>query len=341
MGKQKTKELKAFNSAESLRKTLINQLNKCNSQEDLDRYVKRYEEQKKKNSSPVCLTSYHQQIISGLDAKINELHKQLTARFATVDSTEPLLISDEPHEGVEGTSLVTAHGIPVDLTIENPLHEKQDLSTLQTQSETSLEPSKKQGGSEIPNRTTVRRSVTFKIDEHPKSMRDFTEDKHTQENNVDARTKRHRNVQLLEVRVKLRTLHSKQTKYEEKAKEYSKKNDPKNQEKYQNAAKAAKSIYHQITQLTNRYVLDGNLMSFKIDSQKILSKDNEHVKTLRTHRGWWEQFLDDLVARINAGFTRIGSSMRLPELSMFKPAADGGKKITELSNEISSIKVTV
>ncbi len=340
MGKQKTKELKAFNSAESLRKTLINQLKKCNSQEDLDRYVKRYVEQKKKNSSQVCLTSYHQQIISGLDAKINELHKQLTARFATVDSTEPLLISDEPHEGVEGTSLVTAHGIPVDLTIENPLHEKQDLSTLQTQSETSLEPSKKQEGSEIPNRTT-RRSVTFKLDEHPKSMRDFTEDKHTQENNVDARTKKLRNVQLLELRVKLRTLHAKQTKYEEKAKEYSKKNDPTKQEKYQNAAKAADSIYRQITELTDRYVLDGNLKSFQIDSQKILSKDNKHVKTLRTHRGWWEQFLDDLVALINAGFNRIGSSMRLPELSMFKPAADGGKKITELSHEISSIKVTV
>lgn len=359
MGKH-TKEKNAFESASSMRTTYIEQLKKCRTSGGFGEISRKYEEKKRKNPLLVALTPHHSEIINGLDKEILELTKKLNAKFFPVASIESSSVTHEQHEVIEeGTHTTAVEVLTEDFAEEHrPPVEKKDSGSevrveevekrapAQTQTKNTLELSKASERGEI-SQTTKTKHVRFDplLEKEPKSqstlIREDKHDKSRQENHVDLRAKRHRGVHLAEVRIKLKTLHSKQVKYEEKAKKYRKEGNHKEKEKYQKAAEAAKNIYLKISEFANQYIRDGNLKSFQLSSQGVLSENSEDVKTLQTHRGWWEEFLDELVNLINRGFTRIGSSIRVHELSLFKPAADGGNKITDLRQSISNVAATI
>ncbi|CAM2800118.1 Uncharacterised protein [Legionella steigerwaltii] len=344
MGKN-TQEQKAFTAAESMRQTLIDQLKKkCNSAKDLEGFLKKYEEKKGKNKR-VSLTQHHQKIISDMDEEISRLIQSLNQKFSPVAQIEPSTSTYEQHEKVEkGTVEVLPEDFgekngekqSLDTSVEIPTEEL-NAASLRTQSKVPLKTSGKGKNEEELGHGGIRKSVQFKThsDEATQSGEASKTDK---KHHVvgESRAKRHRTTQLSEVYLKLKTLHAKQIKYEEKAKEYRRK-DQRKEQQYKDAAVAAKSIHEQITELCNQYLVDGDLELFKLKSQEILKSDKENVKTLKSHRGWWEEFLDGFVDLINRGFDRVGSSIRVSELSMFKPAADGGKKVDELTNSISSL----
>ncbi|HHF7368184.1 TPA: hypothetical protein ACPSKY_003335 [Legionella bozemanae] len=359
MGKD-AKEKRAFESALSMRTIYIEQLQKCKSAAQFEIFSSKYEEKKRKNPKPANLTPYHSEVISRMDDEIRSLTEKLNARFFPITPIEP---SPSVHESVKKdvTDLLPEEHVSDEL----PHIHEQDLGT-----QAKVVTEKAKGTPLIQTKTTeellkeeeeesLTRSVTKKsgafvapVDGKPKfrhitwnekQLQEMQEqEKQRHEMRVDQKARRHRNAQLNEVKEKLRTLYAKQTTYDTKAKEYRRKNDPQGETKYREAAKAAGSIHDQIAKLVNQYIQDGDLDSFKLNSQKILGDEkNNDVKTLRAYRGWWEKFLDDLVELINSGFARIGSSIRVHELSMFKPATtDGGHKINDLGNAISSVKAT-
>lgn len=326
MGKN-AKEKKAFEAALGMRNTYIEQLKKCKTAIELTQISRRYEEKKKRVSqSATNLTPYHSKAISGLDLQIRELTEKLNARFFPVTPIESSPIVHEP-EKKDTSELLPEECVLDELSVTK--------STLFTQtklrSEGLFQPVTKQSLSfdkPKPMHVTWSKNQDMEMQHH---------DKH-----VDQKSRRQRNSQLTGVKEKLRTLHTKHTKYDTKAKEYHKKKNQEGEAKYREAAKAAANIHAQIAELVNQYIRDGQLDTFKLNSQKILNDDNDSVKTLRTYRGWWEKFLDDLVELINSGLDRVGSSIRVHELSMFKPATtDGGHKINDLSNAIGSVKATI
>ncbi|HHF0526487.1 TPA: hypothetical protein ACTUT5_000920 [Legionella anisa] len=353
---QKDKEKRAFESASSMRRTYIEQLQRCKSAAQFESFSSRYEEKKRK-SPKLNLTPHHSGVISGLDLQIQQLTEELNNRFypktpikslptveetvAPTDSLSEVHISDElPH--ISEQDLGVQVNVVTEKAKSNPL----------IQTKTTVEPLKKEEERESLTRPVIKKSESFPVDGKPKSrhvtwnekpLETQDQEKQHHETHVDQKARRHRNAQLIEVKEKLKTLHTKQTKYDLKAKEYHKKKDKEGEAKYREAATAAGNIHTQISGLVNQYIRDGDLDSFKLNSQKILGDEkNNDVKTLRSYRGWWEQFLDDLVELINSGLTRVGSSIRVHELSIFKPATtDGGHKINDLSNAISSVTATI
>ncbi|WP_131794904.1 hypothetical protein [Fluoribacter gormanii] len=364
MGKQ-NKEMNAFSGAKKLRETLIDQLKRCNSPEDLERFLKKYNENLKKRNSSITLTAYHQEEINRLDIQINELIGNLRKRFSPVVEIELNPIARERHEEQriqvdESASLTTTPVLPIESMkehhpleqqnepkVEVPFEKEKAVTRVLAQDKTSLESPPKRvelerekGG--VLKHPKTKHSVRFAtLEEEQKPNKDFRDDKQLQETHVDPRIIKQRQVHIFDVRIKLRAIQAKQTTYEEKVKKYQNEKNRKELLKYSKAANAAKSIHVQLSELIDQYVRNGDLISFKSKSQDVLSEKSNNVKTLRTHRGWWEKFLDDLVDLINTGLNRVGSSARMPQLSIFKPLADGGKKVTELNNAISSLKVTV
>ncbi|PWY54196.1 hypothetical protein DGG96_18145 [Legionella qingyii] len=351
MGKH-SKEVNAFNAAKKLRETLIEQLKKCNSPEDLERFLKKYHENLKKRVSTIRLTPYHQEELNSLDREIKELTHKLRVRFSPEVQIESSPSTHERHEELpvlveESASLTTTpepmkenHLLQqqVEHKAEASIEKEKEDALASTQPKTPLESLTRRGRLERENSGVLEPPKTR---HSVKSKKTLSDNKLSQETYVDPRIIDKRRIYIFDVKVKLRAIQAKHKIYEEKAKKYQNEKNQKEFSKYSNAATAAKSIHAQISALIRQYVVDGNLVSFKSRSQEVLGEDKEHVKTLRTHRGWWEKFLDDLVDLINTGLNRVGSTVRMHELSMFKPLADGGKKVTELNNAISSLKATV
>jgi flagellar biosynthesis chaperone FliJ len=361
MGKQ-NKEMNAFNTAKKIRETLIEQLKRCNSEEDLARFLRKYNKNKQNRDSSISLTVHHQEQISAMDVEIEELIRDLNKRFSP---EVPLEISPSVEQHIvvpsiveEDAILTTTPVFPLEPTKENhPLqqvdeHHKVDVpieegkgraltSTVIKAPLESLTKSDELVREESGELTQpqIKRTVTFApLEGRQVPIKALADDKLPQGTQVDPRIRTQRHVHIFDVNVKLRAIETKQRIYEGKVEEYRKEKKRKEVLKYQRAANAAKSIYIQIKELTNQYILDGDLVSFKSKSQDVLGDDKDNVKTLRTHRGWWEKFLDDLVDLINTGLDRVGSSVRMHKLSLFKPLADGGKKVTELNNVIISLK---
>ncbi|KTD44749.1 hypothetical protein [Legionella parisiensis] len=346
MGKD-AKEKKAFESASNMRTIYIEQLQKCKSASQFESISSRYEEKKRKNPKTVSFTPYHTEVISGLDLQIKQLTEKLKAQFFSVTPIETSLSAYDREKNDTTDLLPEAH-----VSDELPHVNQQDLDA-QPKAVTEKPLQKEEGGSLTRSLTKQSGVFVTPVDGKPKSRHVTWNEKQLKETEeqqkqhletyVDQKARRHRNAQLTEVKEKLRTLHTKQTKYDTKAKEYHRKKDQEGEAKYREAAKAAGNIHNQIAKLVDQYIRDGDLDSFKLNSQNILGDDkNNDVKTLRAYRGWWEKFLDDLVELINSGFTRVGSSIRVHELSMFKPATtDGGNKINDISNAINSVKATI
>ncbi|WP_392536767.1 hypothetical protein [Legionella sp. 227] len=348
MGKSR-KEENAFNTAQNMRNILIGQLKRCKSLEELNGFLRRYEKKKRKNPLTISLTENHRKIISDLDVQINELTQNLKKQYIPQIQNEHLSSSHEQREKAEEiTTQVTPEILSIDWTPKSAEKQDEDTEVKEVGSEKSAsfqtqtkaaDPRKKKDEADIA-RKRISKEVQFKLpsDAQQKTGQVAKHDKPLQENNGELRDRRRRSIQLYEVTVKLKTLQTKYKKYEEKVKQHKKNPDKVTQ--YKQAAAAAKSIYEQISAFANQFIVDGDLESFKANSQALLSKDNEHVKTLKSHRGWWEEFLDDLVKLINKGFASAGSSIRVGNFSIFKPAADGGKKIDELSNAIDAVSLT-
>ncbi|QMT60814.1 hypothetical protein [Legionella sp. PC997] len=350
----KSREMESFTWAKSIRETLIGQLKKCNSLEALERFLKKFND-KQKGRSTTNLTVFHQGEIKKLDAEIDELIKNLRKRFAQEARTEIIpTSSDQPemvsavvekNSSLNSTSLaepgkkhppqLNEHKIEVSLEKDKggALLSTQTKSPLKGIQKTKIEKEK----SSIADQN--KKAVTFLISEdHQQHKKTLSDNKLPQVTSVDYRIMRQRNIQLFDVDVKLRAIYTKLGIYQAKEKKYKEQKNYKEASKYRQAAQAATSIYNQISALKDTYLRDGDLVTFKSKSQEVLGDEKSSVKTLRTHRGWWEKFLDDLVNLINTGLDRAGSSVHLPKLSLFKPLADGGKKVTELNNSISSLK---
>lgn len=342
MGKN-TKEQKAFSAAEKIRTTFIDQLKRCKSLKELEGFLKKYEEKKSKSTRTVNLTDHHQKTISDLDVEIAGLILKLKQRFTPVTQIEPVASIHVHHEEERGRTEV--------LPVAKEESEKQHVGT---KAEVTVDAASKPSEEHPKTSLTISRGGEKRhrpghqgMDRRGLSRPSSVEIQQTghdsgsvkkHHSHVDSRTRRHREIHLSEVRLKLKTLHAKEKKYKEKAKEYHGKDQVK-EKQYKAAEAAAGRIHQKITKFCNQYILDGNWVSFKLQSQGLLSKDSADVKTLKTHRGWWEKFLDDLVELINKGFVRVGSSIRVGELSIFKPAADGGKKIDALANTINSVQL--
>ncbi|MCE0724328.1 MULTISPECIES: hypothetical protein [Legionella] len=356
MGKD-AKEKKAFESASSMRTTYIEQLQKCKSAAQFETFSSRYEEKKRKNPKPANLTPHHNGVIRGLDLQIQQLTEELNNKFYPKTPIQSLPRVEETVKRDPTASLSEArvldelsHIEEQELGAQAKVVAKKEKSTSLTQIKTAEESPKNEVGGKRTHSVT-KQSVSFGIPvddkDKPKSRHVTWNENQLRENqhqeHGDSRSIRHRTRQVSEVKDKLKTLHTKQTKYDGKAKEFHRKKDQEGEVKYRKAAKAAGNIHSQISRLVDQYIRDGDLDAFKLNSQKILGDEkNDDVKTLRAYRGWWEKFLDDLVELINSGLTRMGSSMRVHELSIFKPATtDGGHKINDLSNAISSVKATL
>lgn len=205
-----------------------------------------------------------------------------------------------------------------------------------------MEGSQLQKQDKRPKKTGIR-NVHFQIEQtSTKSTQNSTDTLITEgldsAKKLTGRERRIIKVHLSGVEANLLIIHNKQLQYEAKAKEYRRKKNKLEEAKYNQAAGAAKSIHQQISGLMTQCLLNGDLKSFQEESTSILDEKNKHVQTLRDHRGWWEEFLDNFVRLINSGFARMGSTIRVSELSMFKPASDGGKKVDGLIHSISSLK---
>ncbi|MCW8408011.1 hypothetical protein OQJ13_03375 [Legionella sp. PATHC035] len=344
MGKSR-KEENAFNTAQNMRNILIGQLKRCKSLEELNGFLEKYKEKKIKNPLTINLTEHHRKIISNLDVQINELIQNLKQRYTPQIANEHVSSAHEQGEKAdESITEVTTEISSVDSARKS--EDKQDavIEVKQVGSEQSVpfqiqtKASDHGDKRDEADRTQQRISKKVPADEQQKTGPVVKHDKKLQEDQSEVRNRRRRTIQVHDVTVKLKTLHAKYKKYEEKAKLYKKNPDKVTQ--YKQAAAAAKNIYDQITAFANQFIADGDLQSFKSKSQVFLSNDNEDVKTLKSHRGWWEEFLDDLVKLINKGLVCTGSSIRVGNLSIFKPATDGGKKIDELSNSISAVSLT-
>lgn len=344
MGKSR-KEENAFNTAQNMRNILIGQLKRCKSLEELNSFLEKYKEKKIKNPLTVNLTEHHRKIISDLDVQINELTQNLKQRYTPQIQNEHSSSAHEQREKAdESRTEVTPEKLSVDWApkSDEKLDEVNEVMRLASENSVSFQTQTKAADPRIKNDEAdipkKRISKEVPADDHQKTEPVAKKhDKPLEENHGELRNRKRRSQLVHDVTVKLRTLHTKCKKYEEKVKQYKKNPDKVTQ--YKQAAAAAKSIYDQITELVNQFISDGDLKAFKSKSQVFLSKDNEHVKTLKSHRGWWEEFLDDLAKLINRGLDRVGSSIRVGEFSIFKPAADGGKKIDELSNTISAVSL--
>ncbi|WP_454784142.1 hypothetical protein [Legionella sp. WA2024007413] len=351
----KSREMESFTWAKSIRETLIGQLKKCNSLVALEGFLKKFND-KQKGRSTTNLTVFHQGEIKKLDAEIDELIKNLRKRFAPevrietipTSSDQPVVVSAvvEENSSLNTTSLAEpGKKHPPQLNehkIEVSLEKDKGGALVSTQTKSPLK-GNLQGMKIEKEKSSIaddnKKAVTFLISEdHQRHKKILGDNKLAKETNVDNRILRQRKIQLFDVDVKLKAIYTKLGIYEAKAKKYKQQNNFKEAYKYQQAAQAAKSIYNQINALKDTYLHDGDLVTFKSKSQEVLGDEKSSVKTLRTHRGWWEKFLDDLVNLINTGLDRAGSSVHLPKLSLFKPLADGGKKVTELNNSISSLK---
>ncbi|WP_454781258.1 hypothetical protein [Legionella sp. WA2022007384] len=358
MGKQ-SKEMNAFNTAKKLRETFIEQLKKCNSEDDLEKFLSKYNKNKQNREPSISLTSHHQSQISVMDGEIEERISNLRKRFAPEVSIE---ISPSVEQHIVGPAIVeedamfaTIPVFPLELTkgnhpfrqvdehqkLEVPDEEGKGRALASTVIKTPVKSIIKsdelvRDESEKLKQLKTKHTVTFAPLEPKKVLGD---DKLPQGTDVDHRIRRQRLIHIFDVNVKLRAIQTKQRIYEEKVRKYRKEKNLNEEEKYHRAAIAAKSIYVQIHQLKEQYVRDGDVVSFKSNSQDVLGDDKVNVKTLRTHRGWWEKFLDDFVSLINTGLDRVGSSIHMPKLSLFKPLADGGKKVTELNNAINALNI--
>ncbi|HHT0593822.1 TPA: hypothetical protein ACTXXA_001728 [Legionella anisa] len=353
MGKD-AKEKRAFESASSMRRTYIEQLQKCKSAAQFESFSSKYEEKKRKSPKLANLTPHHSGVISGLDLQIKQLTKELNNRFYPETPIKSLPTVEEAVAPTDSLSEVhvsdeLSHINEEDLGPQVKVVTEKAKSTPLIQTKTPEEPLKKEEERGSLTQPVIKKRESLPVGGKPKSrhitwsLETQDREKQHQEAHVDQKARRHRNAQLIEVKEKLKTLHTKRATYDLKAKEYHKKNDKEGEAKYREAATAAGNIHTQISGLVNQYIRDGDLESFKLNSQKILGDEkNNDVKTLRSYRGWWEQFLDNLVELINSGLTRVGSSIRVHELSMFKPATtDGGHKINDLSNAISSVTATI
>lgn len=344
MGKD-AKEKNAFNTSSRIKQNYIEQLEKCKSALEFEKITKKYKE--KKINTSVNLTEHHKGIIEGLDRRIQELTKKLEAQFTPKVSTES---PPSTHEERDQSPLV-------EVLTEDPVEEESSLSQHQElgnkeerkaelQDRKQLVPTLSQSNLSFykqekaeRRKQITSRHVQFELssDESSSKSKNHKNSIHPEDDWSIDRIRRYRNSQLCVVKLKLKSLHTKQIEYKEKAKEYHRKKNQIEEGKYQKAADAAKKIYDQIFGLVEAFVINGDLKSFQANSQKILNEKNEDIKTLRTNRGWWEEFLDDLVNHINSGLTRVGSAMRMPELSLFKFSADGGNKINDLDQSIKNI----
>lgn len=341
MGKRSSKERAAFESAKSQRELCIQKLNKCQSETEFREILKKYEDKKRKSPLPSDLTTYHSQALRELDAQIKKITEELNARFSPVI---PLIPTHEEQEGRVIGKHTTAATLPVEFIEEdNTLDANKDIETqVESRQETKKTLPNPLKGSRLQNQDKRPKNVHFQIEQtSEESTKNFTGSLTTESlgsaKKLTGREKRKIKAQLSDVEANLKIIYTKQLQYEAKAKENRKKKKGLEETKYNQAAVAANSIHQQISGLMNQYLLDGDLKSFQERSTSILDEKNRHVQTLRAHRGWWEEFLDNFVKLINSGFARMSSSIRVSELSMFKPVADGGKKVNGLIHSISSL----
>ncbi|WP_010654191.1 hypothetical protein [Fluoribacter dumoffii] len=337
MGKE-AKEKKAYENAKRIRETLIGRLNKCKSEAEMSNYLKAYEDNKRKQTSSVTLTNFHKQNIDDLDLQIKGLIQNLNERFRPKD---PVEASGGLQSSIQENKEVLTQVIH---TIDDEKKEVGTHTQGNNEDQKSIHlPPRREGGKKPLLNESMDSSTKSSTEEYlnPRQEENESADNHRRsspgEDEDALQAIRKRTSDLMEVFLKLRTIRFKQLKYEEKAKKYHLRGDHNKEAQYSEAASAAGSIYKQIDGLAQQYILDGNLALFQLNSTRILDEESEQVKTLKKHRGWWEEFLDSFVELINTGLARIGSSIRIHELSMFKPAADGGKKVAELTQAINSV----
>jgi hypothetical protein len=108
-------------------------------------------------------------------------------------------------------------------------------------------------------------------------------------------------------------------------------------QKYRNAADAAKNIHSSIVGLTQKYIQDGDLESFKSESKTALQADNLNVKTLQEHRGL-KLILTNLAALIfTVGLAHVGYSIYNGRFSIFEPATDSSEKVEALRESVNTL----
>ncbi|KTD56620.1 hypothetical protein Lsan_2780 [Legionella santicrucis] len=329
MGKRAQAEMKSFMLAEKRRLEVIEQFNKCESHEEFSKSLKKYEEKKGKKFFVISskLTEYHVQRLRKLDEEISQLKTKLKKQFSS--PSEHVQLQQISPTKVE--IVTSSEQILDELALAQEMQEYLLSRQLNLGDDKIVLVKEMIAGIEISERGyegSQHSDVTFSSEED------------MQESFVAPRTKREREVDLLQVKAQLRALKLKQEELEATYQEKLDKGKQEQADKYQKASKAAKNIYGEISRLAEQYINDGNLDAFKSNSQSMLAEDNDNVKILQEHRGW-KLFLTNLLALVcTAGLAQAGYSLYKGQLSWLKPATDAGKKVEDLYTSINTIAVT-